>query len=384
MRFDVGFLTCAIDDRANQELPVLTARDQMDKRPIIDGADDVLGSVLVTGGTGIVGWSIVNALHELGQQVRVMARAVEATRAVLPYGVEVVAGDLGNQASLMEAVSGCDTVFHAAGMPEQWLRDPGRFYRVNVEGTRALVEAALRVQTRAFVYTSTVDVFAHQPGVRYNESVLASAPLGTAYERSKQLADHVVADAVRRGLPARFIHPAAVFGPSPTRTPGLNDVITKLAIGRLPALPPGGLPVVYAPDVARGQIAAAAAEVGSRYILCDRYVSFRELADVINRLTRSRRPPQLPVPVARAVSTVMEAASGVTHRAPLLPRGQLQFMTAHHLPDATRAATELRWTPTSLDGALTATITYRNPLTAQRQYRRSSDAHRRSTSVPMS
>src|SRR5262249_51475250 len=153
---------------------------------------------------------------------------------------------------------GCDTVFHAAGMPEQWLRDPGQFHRVNVEGTAALVDVAMKAGIRAFVYTSTIDVFAQRPGVGYDESVLATEPLATAYERSKQLADEVVADAVTRGLPARFIHPATVFGPSPTRTPGLNDVIAKLAAKRLPVLPPGGLPVVFAPDVASGQIASAA------------------------------------------------------------------------------------------------------------------------------
>lgn len=219
-----------------------------------------------------------------------------------------------------------------------------------------MVEAALNAGTAAFVYTSTIDVFSHKPGVRYDESVLASEPLPSAYERSKQLADQVVANAARRGLPARFIHPATVFGPSPTRTPGLNDVIAKLATNRLPVLPPGGVPVVFAPDVARGQIAAATAEVGSRYILCDRYVSFLELAEAVARLTGSRRTPQLSRPLARVVSALTEAASRVTHRAPLLPAGQLHFMTSHHLPEATRATTDLGWAPTPLEQALAATV----------------------------
>src|SRR5262249_25206641 len=151
-----------------------------------------------------------------------------------------------------------------------------------------------------------------RPGVGYDESVLATDPLATAYERSKQLADEVVADAVTRGLPARFIHPATVFGPSPTRTPGLNDMLAKLAVNRLPVLPPGGVPVFFAPDVASGQIASAAGEVGSRYILCDRYLSFRELADAVTNLTGSRRPRQLSQAKARFVSTLTEAASRVT------------------------------------------------------------------------
>jgi len=315
-----------------------------------------LGRVLVTGASGIVGWSIVEALYARGREVRVVARNVERTRNVLPAGVDVVPGDLLDPHSLVGAVAGCTTVFHAAGMPEQWLRDPSQFHQVNVEGTRALVDAALAEGIGAFVYTSTIDVFAQRPGVGYDESVLQTEPLPTAYERSKQLADRIVAEAVSRGLPARFIHPAAVFGPSPTRTPGLNDVIAKLAANRLAVLPPGGVPVVFAPDLARGQIATAAAPVGSRYILCDRYVPFAELAEAVKRVAGSRRPPQLSAPLARIASRLSEITSKVTGGPPVLPAGQLHFMTSHHLPDAAKATAELGWAPTPLDEAVASTI----------------------------
>jgi dihydroflavonol-4-reductase len=146
--------------------------------------------------------------------VRVLAREVERARAVVSAGVDVVAGDLCDPGSVLRAVRGCDTVFHAAGMPEQWLRDRGQFHRVNVDGTRAVVDAALGEAVRPFVYTSTIDVFSHRPGVPYDESVLERRTLPSPYERSKQLADQVVAEALLHRLPARFIHPAAVFGPS--------------------------------------------------------------------------------------------------------------------------------------------------------------------------
>ena len=322
----------------------------------------VQGRVVVTGATGIVGWSIVNALHAEGHEVRAVARNVERTREVMPAGVDVVAGDLLDPYSLVGALAGCSTVFHAAGIPEQRLRDPGQFHQVNVQGTHTLVAAAMDEGVSAFVYTSTIDVFAHHAGVRYNESMLETEPLPTAYERSKQLADYVVAEAVLRGLPARFIHPAAVFGPSPTRTPGLNDVIAKLAANRLAVLPPGGVPVVFAPDVARGQIAAAGAPVGSRYILCDRYLPFTELAAAVQRVTGSRRPPQLSPRLARIASRLSEATSRVTGRPALLPAGQLHFMTSHHIPDAGSATTELGWAPISLEDAIASTIGQRSWL----------------------
>jgi dihydroflavonol-4-reductase len=317
---------------------------------------DQLGSVLVTGATGIVGWHIVSALRERGHDVGVLARTPEAARAVLPEGVEVVAGDLSDSDSLARALAGRDTVFHAAGMPEQWVRDPQVFYRVNVKGTENLAKQALAASVSSFVYTSTIDILASQPGVPYDESKLAEGDLPTAYERSKQLADQAVVSALDRGLPARFVHPSALFGPSPTVLSGVNDTVGQLAGNNVPALPPGGVPLVFAPDLARGQILAATAPVGSRYILSDRYVTFVELAEAVGKLTGSRSPRQLPLWLARPVSVLSEAASRITHRPPMLPAGILFFVTSHHLPSAARAHAELGWTPTALEDALSITI----------------------------
>jgi dihydroflavonol-4-reductase len=312
--------------------------------------------ILVTGATGLIGWHVVDQLCAEGRPVRVMARNTAAARALLPSAVEVVAGDLQDPASVARAVEGASTVFHAAGMPEQWVRDASAFTRVNVDGTRTIAQAALRADVQTFIYTSTIDVFTHTPGLAYDESVLAATPLPTTYERSKQLADADVVDAMRKGLPARFIHPAAVFGPSPTRTPGLNDTISALARGSLPALPPGGIPVVYAPDVARAEIAAATSPVGSRYIVCDRYLPFPELARQIRSIAGSRIPINLPYRAARVLSAAAETAARLTRRAPLLPAGQLHFMTSHHVPNSTKARVELGWSPTDLTTALLATL----------------------------
>src|SRR5439155_2355289 len=96
--------------------------------------------------------------------------------------------------------------------------------------------------------------------------------------------------------------------------------------------------------------------IGSRFILSDRYVPFHELATVVTGVTGRRRPAQLPRLLGAAVSAATEFAARVTHRSPLLPSGQLHFMTSHHLPDATRAAIELGWTPTPLIDAVTTTL----------------------------
>jgi dihydroflavonol-4-reductase len=316
--------------------------------------------VLLTGGTGIVGNAIASALAAAGRRVRALVRTPERGRALLPEGCEVVRGDVTDADSVRRALDGCAVVYHAAGLPEQWLPDPDRFRQVNVDGTRVVAEAALAAGVRRFVHVSTIDVFAWRPGEPFDESVLDAAPKGTAYERSKQDADRLVARLVERGLPAVFLHPSALYGPAPAGSPGLNDFIRDTVARRVPLLLPGGMPIVYAPDLARGALAAEArGAAGSRWILSDRYWTLAELARaVVAAAGRGRVPPVMPGWVAHVVSAVTEAGARVVRRPPLLPAGQLHFLESHACPDARRAREALGWRATPFEEAIGPTLAY--------------------------
>jgi dihydroflavonol-4-reductase len=242
-------------------------------------------------------------------------------------------------------MEGCDAVFHASGIPEQWLRDPARFQQVNVDGTRHVVEAALEAGVGSFVYTSTIDVFEMPRGVPFTEERIDREPKATAYERSKQDADRLVTAALARGLPARFLHPSGVYGPTPVTTPGVNDFLRRLARGEIPMLLPGGMPVVHAADVARGHLLAEErGPVGGRWILSDEYYSLAEIAAaVVAETGRGRVPRVMPMWVARAVSAFGEAAAPLLGP-PLIPAGQLHFLSLEARPAAGKARAELGWT----------------------------------------
>lgn len=316
-----------------------------------------MSDVLVTGATGTVGSALTRQLLKEGRPVRALVRNVERARALVPEGVELVSGDVTDAATVRRGMEGVHTVYHAAGLPEQWRADSGDFTRVNVEGTRNMVEAALAVDVEAFVYTSTIDVFRWTPGRPFDESTLEPRPKGTHYERSKQQADRLVTEAVDRGLPARFLHPSAVYGPAPSVTPGANHFVNELRRNRIPLLLPGGFPVVFADDVADGHIAASSAPVGSRYILSESYRTLVEIAEVVrSRCATARVPRVLPRWVARALSEAGEVASGVTKRPPLIPKGQLHFLASHAIPVADRAARDLDWKPTPFEDGIARTL----------------------------
>ncbi|WP_329578517.1 NAD-dependent epimerase/dehydratase family protein [Kitasatospora sp. NBC_01250] len=316
--------------------------------------------VLITGATGTVGRPLARLLVERGDQVRALVRDPARAAPLLPEGVTAVAGDLTDAASLRAAVAGCDTVFHTAGLAEQWLRDKGGFHRVNVTGTEQLVAAALAEGVECFVHTSTMDVFERprDRAVAFDETVLAAEPLGTAYERSKQEADRLVTAAVtERGLPARITHPAAVFGPGPARPAALNRMLVDLARGRVPMLPPGGMAVVFNEDLARGHLLAAEAPIGSRYLFSDRFLELPAIAELVKSVRPSARVPMtMGAPVAWAYTAIGELTAKFTGTAPQISFGELHFLTSEVNPDARLARHALGWEVTDLATAVELTL----------------------------
>ncbi|HMR04931.1 MAG TPA: NAD-dependent epimerase/dehydratase family protein [Polyangiaceae bacterium] len=317
-------------------------------------------TTLVTGATGLVGNAIVRSLIARKRSVRVLARSVDKAKSVVPEGVEVVAGDVTDPASLRRAFAGAEVAYHAAGLPEQWLPDPRSFDRVNVAGTENVIEAARSLGLRRLVYTSTIDVFKAGTGQEYDESEIDPAPKGTHYERSKQEADRVVVRAEQRGLDVVFLHPAAVYGPGPAGSPGVNDFAHKLLAGEAPALLPGGMPVVFSDDVGEGHVRAEErAESGARFILSERYVTLRELARCVLDAAGSdaRLPFVIPLWAARVASRLTEAWARRSGRAPLVPEGQLTFLQWQARPNAARARRELALEFTTLEDGLQRLLT---------------------------
>jgi dihydroflavonol-4-reductase len=187
---------------------------------------------------------------------------------------------------------------------------------------------------------------------------VAHYPKGTAYERSKQDAERLVLDA-SGGIDVVLVNPAGVYGTGPTRPGGLEeDFFRPLVRKRLPAVPPGGMGVCFSEGVARGHLLAAErGRPGERYILCDRHVRMRELAETVVRVAgRGRVPPTVPPLLARGLATGGELISRAIRRPPLLPTGQLHFLMWDAAPDSSKAQDELGWQPTALEEGLKRTL----------------------------
>ena len=305
-----------------------------------------------------MGGATARALLARGDEVRALVRDPARAAKLLPSGIELVPGDVTDPPSVEAAVAGCELVFNAMGLPEQWMRDEAIFDRVNAQGTENVIRAARAAGVRRAVHTSTIDVFHAERGGRMDESQLADYPKGTAYERSKQRAEEL-ALAARGEVELVIVNPAGVYGPTPASSTGFDEnLFAPLIRRRLPALPPGGCGVSFDAGVAAGQLLAAdRGQDGERYILCDRHASLRELAEaVVEAAGRGRVPVTLPVWLAKGLAATGDAVGRTTGLRPLLPRGQLHFFLWDAWPDSTKAQEELGWEPTPLEEGVRAAV----------------------------
>ncbi|MBF5046466.1 NAD-dependent epimerase/dehydratase family protein [Aggregicoccus sp. 17bor-14] len=314
--------------------------------------------VLVTGATGLIGNAIARVLRERGHHVRALVRDPARAQKVVPAGVELVRGDVTQPDTLPAAVAGARWVFHAAGLPEQWQPDARIFDRVNREGTRNVLQAALAARVQRVVYTSTMDVFGAPRGGTLVETQLDTVPKPTAYERSKVAAEAEAEKLRAQGLELVYVNPGAVYGPSPVHV-GLNSIFLQVLQGKAPALPPGGVPVAYVDAVAEAHVVAAErGRPGERYLLADGHASIRELASaaLLAAGRPDKPPPTLPAPVAKVFAAASAPLARLFGLRPLIAPGQLSFVMWDVRIDASKAQRELGYASVPLADGVKRTV----------------------------
>jgi dihydroflavonol-4-reductase len=309
---------------------------------------------LVTGATGFVGSAVARALVARGHRVRVLARPDSNRRNLAGLTVEIAEGAMEDPRSLARAVAGCRYVYHVAADYRIWVPDPAPMFRVNVEGTRDLLTAALEAGTERVVHTSSVATLGLVAGGSADEETPSGIDdMIGPYKRSKFAAEEVVREFVReRELPVVIVNPSTPVGPGDIKPTPTGRLIVEAARGQMPAFVDTGLNIVHVDDVAEGHLAAAEkGRIGERYILGGENMALAEiLAEVAQ--AAGRRPPWLRVPhgVLFPVAIGAELAARVTGRDPFvtldgvrMSRKKMYFTSekaSHELGYAPRAARE--------------------------------------------
>jgi 2-alkyl-3-oxoalkanoate reductase len=310
---------------------------------------------LVTGATGLVGSHIVERLLADGLAVRALVRDTSAAAWLRDAGAELARGDILDGASLRAAMAECDTVFHCAALiaaSGSW----DHFQRANIDGTRAVIDAAAAAKAR-LVHTSSVAVYGG--GSRYRDTPTDEdtplAPLDehAYYARSKRESEHLVLDAHATGeLWATAIRPPMIYGRRDRQLVPRFARVMRTGLFPLFAHGRSTMSLVHATAVADGAVRAAHSERagGRAYNLANDFPL--TVADMVqlgsNGLGRRVRGINVPLPVARTTFAALARLARLAH----------QDALAVQLPDAVntfsrdnpftseRARRELGWSPT--------------------------------------
>jgi len=280
--------------------------------------------ILVTGGTGFTGKALVRRLLDLGHEVVALDyKEGLKTRELREWGAEVVLGSVTDQDVVRRATDGAEVVHHLAAAFREMNVPDSHYWRVNVQGTRNVLAAALDQGVRKLIYCSTCGVHGnidHPPGGE-------DAPIRPAdyYQRSKYEAEPLVREFHRRGLPSAILRPAAIYGPGdPER---FLMIFRRVARGTFPMLGDGRTYYhpLYIDNLIDAFVLAMEDGVGDgeAYLIADdRYL---EIEDLVKRVGRALgvevKVPHYPVWPVVATSHVVEKACrpfGITP--PIFPR----------------------------------------------------------------
>lgn len=307
---------------------------------------------LVTGASGFLGWHVAKILTEQGHKVRALCRPMSALREL---AVEKITGDLRDPASLARAVDGCERVYHVAADYRLWSKNPGDLYAANVEGTRNLLDAALRAGVQRIVYTSTVGCIGMPPNKEGDETTPVSiADMTGHYKRSKWLAEQVALEKSRVGAPIVIVNPTAPIGDHDWKPTPTGKIIVDFLADRLPAFVDTGLNLVDARDAALGHILAAEkGRLGERYILGCENLTLEHILQRLGKIANKPAPKvKLPYAVAYAAGVVSTGVARITGKEPRVPIEGVRMARKKMFVSHAKATRELGFQPGTVDAAL--------------------------------
>jgi len=274
---------------------------------------------------------------------------------------ETVTGDLRDPISIEKAISGCDTVFHVAADYRLWVRDPNEMYRSNVEGTRAILDAARKNGIKRVVYTSSVATigFTGNGQPADEDSPVSLADMIGHYKRSKFMAEQIALEAGRGGMRVITVNPTTPVGEQDVKPTPTGRIVVDFLKGKFPAYVDTGLNLVDVRLCAQGHIAALEnGKSGERYILGGENLTLKQILDKLNSISGLPSPTlKLPYFVAYLAGAVDETFSGrLLGREPRATIETVRMGRKKMWASSDKAERELKWKIVPADGALRRAI----------------------------
>jgi dihydroflavonol-4-reductase len=301
----------------------------------------------ITGGTGFIGSRLIREMAGRGYELRCLARKSSPAQVVDDIGAEKIIGDVTDRKSLIEGMQGVDLVVNLANVYSFWEPDKSVFQKVNVEGTRLVMECALELGIGKVVHISTCGIWGKPSRLPFTEDTLPGPERFSQYFQTKYEGDVITWELFKTsGLPVVMVYPVSVLGPGDPKASG--QYIRRLVTGGMPArvFEDSTFTFVDVGDVAEIIIRAAEKpdNVGEKYIAGNHRYTFGELNRMVSEISGVPLP-RLAMPdfMVMANARLLTMLAGLTKRPPLwdMSVGLMQVMQAGAAADGTKAEREL-------------------------------------------
>jgi nucleoside-diphosphate-sugar epimerase len=311
----------------------------------------------LTGATGFIGGVMARQLREAGHDVVAVVRTPSKAAALQKLGVQLAKGDVTDKESMRTPMTGVDGVFHVAGWYKIGTKDKTEGYKINVDGTRNVLELMRELGIKKGVYTSTLAVNSDTHGVEVDESYQFTGQHISVYDETKAAA-HAIAEATMgQGLPLVVVQPGLVYGPNDTSS--VRTSLIQCLQGKLPVVPLGtSFSWAHVEDIAHAHVLAMdKGTVGECYFICGPTHAYEYGMDLVAKTANVKLPMKVPGSLLRASAPLMGLIEKVIPLPETYTAENLRVVGGStYIGKNDKAKRELGYAPRSLQDGWVATV----------------------------
>ena len=260
----------------------------------------------ITGATGFLGGVLARQLRQAGHEVRASVRDPGKASELISLGVKIFKGDVTDKESMREGMQGVDGVFHVAGWYKVGVRDKTPGEKVNIQGTRNVLELMQELRIPKGVYTSTLAINSDTHGELKDESYRYMGKHLIEYDRTKAKAHEVAEQFIEQGLPLIIVMPGGIYGPGDTSV--LRQNLIDFLNEKIPAMPTeAGICWAHVDDIAHAHILAMEKGTpGEKYIIAGEPCTYVEAFRLASHITGKRAPMAVPFQIMKVMSYLVK------------------------------------------------------------------------------
>ncbi|MES2111238.1 MAG: NAD-dependent epimerase/dehydratase family protein [Bacteroidota bacterium] len=324
--------------------------------------------IFITGVTGYIGQKLALQLADDGHTIHALVRDERKGKSLLDHpNIRLFTGDILDPGSLLNALTGCEQVYHLAALASVWHKDPQSFHSINVNGLKNVLDACLQLGVINVLFTSTAGVVGDSvDGKPVCELTNPDPKLETLYEQSKVEAEKLLKAYIPKGIRGIIVNPSRVYGPGLlTESNGFTRLVKMYINGHWKIKPCNGKSIgnyVYIDDTINGLIAAMdKAKPGERYLLGGVNATYNEFFSLVDELTGVKRKMyNVPLSVMLFLSRIQLLMARLFGKQPMITPSFVRKYNKQWIVSSKKAEQEIGYTIMPLREGVSKTLNWLN------------------------